>query len=165
LGVFFAGASFLGLAMLITRRSVFRKQKAAVPLFYQPSNRPVSKTGSESPLLAVEALNLATLNVMGFAIMTAGGLAWALDISHIEDLRAMVRKSMGTKGGGRTDEEAEAEVEEWIAGLLSRKELKDKTKDIKASTHKDDQWITKILTIREQEKAAEEAKQPLQKDK
>lgn len=165
LGLFCTGASFFGLAMLVTRRSVVRKQRATIPLFYHPSNRPPLNAGSESPLLAFEALSLATLNVMGFAIMTAGGLSWALDISHIQDLRAMVRKSTGTHGGGGIDHEADADVEEWIASILSRKELKDKTQDIKASSHKDDQWITKILTIREKEKAEQEAKESLEKEK
>jgi len=86
LGIFCAGASFFGLSMLITRRSVARKIKATVPLFYQPSNQPAGKISSDSSLIALEALNLATLNVLGWGIMTAGGLSWAFDVSNVQDL-------------------------------------------------------------------------------
>ncbi|KAI1348034.1 hypothetical protein F5Y01DRAFT_227107 [Xylaria sp. FL0043] len=121
LGLFFAGAGFLSLATLITRRSVARKTMATVPKFYTQSNRPVSTLGSDSSLIALEALNLATLNVLGFAIMMTGGVSWAFDISSIDDLRSMARKHIGPSGG-RTDEEAEREVEEWVAKVLLRKE-------------------------------------------
>ncbi|KAI0904498.1 hypothetical protein F4823DRAFT_205557 [Ustulina deusta] len=121
LGLFFAGAGFLSLATLITRRSVARKTMATLPKFYTPSNRPVSKIGSDSSLIALEALNLATLNVAGFAVMMTGGVSWAFDISSIDDLRGMARKHIGPSGG-RTDEEAERELEEWVAKIMLRKE-------------------------------------------
>ncbi|GAP90203.1 hypothetical protein SAMD00023353_4200450 [Rosellinia necatrix] len=121
LGLFFAGAGFLSLATLITRRSVTRKHMATLPKFYAQSNRPVDKVGSDSSLIALEALNLATLNVLGFAVMMTGGASWAFDISNIEDLRRKARKHIGGSGG-RTDEEAEQEVEEWLAKVLLRKE-------------------------------------------
>ncbi|KAI1123906.1 hypothetical protein F5Y10DRAFT_41460 [Nemania abortiva] len=121
LGLFFAGAGFLSLATLITRRSVARKHIATLPRFYTQSNRPVDKIGSDSSLIALEALNLATLNVVGFAIMMTGGVSWAFDISNIDDLRRMARKHIGPSGG-RTDEEAEQEIEEWVAKVLLRKE-------------------------------------------
>ncbi|KAJ8125645.1 hypothetical protein O1611_g7991 [Lasiodiplodia mahajangana] len=76
---------------------------------------------SDSSLIALEALNLATLNVVGFAIMMIGGVSWAFDISNIDDLRRMARKHIGPSGG-RTDEEAEQEIEEWVAKVLLRKE-------------------------------------------
>ncbi|KAI0099837.1 hypothetical protein GGR51DRAFT_386115 [Nemania sp. FL0031] len=121
LGLFFAGAGFLSLATLITRRSVARKHIATMPRFYTQSNRPVNKMSSDSSLIALEALNLATLNVVGFAIMMTGGVSWAFDISSIDDLRRMARKHIGPSGG-RTDEEAEQEIEEWVAKVLLRKE-------------------------------------------
>ncbi|KAI8627844.1 hypothetical protein F5Y19DRAFT_156972 [Xylariaceae sp. FL1651] len=124
LGLFFAGAGFLTLSTIITRRSVARKVVATVPKFYNPSNRPVNKISSDSSLIALEALNLATLNVIGFAIMMTGGISWAFDISNIEDLRRMARKHIGPPGG-RTDEEAEQEIEEWIAKVMLRKEKKE----------------------------------------
>ncbi|OTA87524.1 hypothetical protein M434DRAFT_59890, partial [Hypoxylon sp. CO27-5] len=125
LGLFFAGGGFLALSTLMTRRAITRKHMATIPQFYQPSNRPVSKIQSDSSLIALEALNLATLNVMGFGIMMTGGLAWAFDISSIDDLRRMARRHIGPPGG-RTDEEAEREIEEWVAKVLLRKEQKEK---------------------------------------
>ncbi|KAI8948126.1 hypothetical protein F4801DRAFT_473976 [Xylaria longipes] len=121
LGLFFGGVGFLSLATLITRRSVARKTLATVPKFYTQSNRPVNKIGSDSSLIALEALNLATLNVVGFAIMMTGGISWAFDLSNIDDLRRKARKHIGPPGG-KTDEEAEREVEEWVAKVLLRKE-------------------------------------------
>lgn len=129
LTLFFAGAGFLGLSTFITRRSVGRKYLATLPRFYQPSNRPSNKISSDSSFIALEALNLATLNVIGFAIMATGGLSWAFDVSDIEELRAMARANLGTAGGGRTDEEAEREVEEWVAKVLLRKEQNEKAQD------------------------------------
>ncbi|KAI0883824.1 uncharacterized protein GGS22DRAFT_26406 [Annulohypoxylon maeteangense] len=125
LGLFFGGAGFMFLSTLITRRSVTRKYMATVPKFYNQSNRPAIKAPSDGSLIALEALNLATLNVMGFGIMTTGGLAWAFDVSSVDDLRAMARRSYGIRGG-QTDEEAEREIEEWIASVLGRKEEKEK---------------------------------------
>ncbi|KAI0384353.1 hypothetical protein F5Y04DRAFT_227399 [Hypomontagnella monticulosa] len=124
LGLFFAGGAFLGLSILITRRAVARKLKATVPDFYQQSNRPVKKIQSDNSLIAVEALNLATLNVMGFGIMATGGLAWAFDISSVDDLRRKARRHIGTTRG-YTDEESEREIEEWVASVLVRKDKKE----------------------------------------
>ncbi|KAI1109521.1 hypothetical protein F5Y14DRAFT_25751 [Nemania sp. NC0429] len=121
LGLFFAGAGFLSLATLITRRSVARKLRVTMPKFYVQSNRPVNKLDSDGPLIALEALNLATLNVLGFGVMMAGGLSWAFDVSGIEDLRRMARRQLGPSGG-RTDEESEREIEEWVAKVLLRKD-------------------------------------------
>jgi hypothetical protein len=74
------------------------------------------------PLMAIEALNLATLNVISFAVMFVGGMSFAFDISSIDELRAKARQVIGGAAGGRTDEEAEREVEEWVARVLARKE-------------------------------------------
>jgi hypothetical protein len=133
LGLFFAGATFLGLSTLVTRRAVTRKIRATVPRFFIPSNNPVNKIDQDNSLIAVEALGLATVNVMGFGIMSTGGLAWAFDIMNVEELRALARKSMERSGGGTTDEEAEREVEEWFASILAKKEDKLQKQDDKAS--------------------------------
>ncbi|KAI2610456.1 hypothetical protein GGR54DRAFT_376914 [Hypoxylon sp. NC1633] len=124
LSLFFAGAGFLTLSTFITRRAVARKLMTAAPKFYQQSNRPVNKIQSDSSLIALEALSLATINVMGFGIMAAGGLAWAFDISNIDDLRRKARRHIGPPGG-QTDEEAEREVEEWVARVLLKKEQRE----------------------------------------
>ncbi|KAI1766771.1 hypothetical protein GGR53DRAFT_189868 [Hypoxylon sp. FL1150] len=135
LGMFFAGAGFLSLSTLITRRAVARKHRLTVPKFYTQSNRTVNKMQSDSSLIALEALNLATLNVFGFGIMLTGGLSWAFDFSSVDDLRKMARRNMGPTGG-QTDEEAEREIEEWVAKVLGRKDQKDE--GTKPSTKTDD---------------------------
>ncbi|KAK7756662.1 hypothetical protein SLS62_001499 [Diatrype stigma] len=121
LGLFFAGAGFLGLSTLVTRRSVVKKRLATIPSFYTPSNRPVNTLPADSSLIALEALSLATLNVTGFGIMCTGGLSWAFDISSLEDLRQKSRRHLG-ESGGHADEEAEKEIEEWVTKMLGRKE-------------------------------------------
>lgn len=75
---------------------------------------------------AFEALNLATVNVTSFAMMMAGGLLWALDISSMEELRQKVRGGMGVDGSGRSEREAEEEWEEWLAVTLARREEKER---------------------------------------
>ncbi|RYP69981.1 hypothetical protein DL771_005772 [Monosporascus sp. 5C6A] len=128
LGLFVAGAGFLSLSVLATRRAIARKRLATIPKFYHPSNRPVNTTNSDSSLIALEALNLATLNVMGFGIMCTGGIAWAFDISSLDDLRSMARGHIGPSGS-HIDEEAEREVAEWIAKVLPIKELREQEGD------------------------------------
>ena len=124
LGLFFGGAVFLSLSSLITRRAVARKLKVTQPRFFIPSNKPVNKVDGDNSLIAFEALSLATLNVFGFGIMSTGGLSWAFDVSTADELRGMARKTLGADGS-KTDEEAEREVEEWVAKMLFKKDPKD----------------------------------------
>lgn len=120
LGLFFAGAGFFAFSAIVTRRSVARKITAAAPKFYHPSHRaPTKGENSEGSFIAFEALNLATLNVVSFAMMAAGGVAWSCDISSVDDLRAMARRKIGMAAGD-IDEEAEKEVEEWVAKILKK---------------------------------------------
>lgn len=123
LGLFFAGAGFLTFSTLVTRRAIARKQIASLPKFYQPSHRPPINGGdrTEGSLVALEALNLATLNVISFGIMAAGGLSWAFDISSVEDLRSRARRHVGYQPG-EIDEKAEKEIEEWVTRVLLKKE-------------------------------------------
>lgn len=93
---------------------------AAYPKFYSPSHAAAGKQGNpEGSLIALEALNLATLNVVSFGMMMTGGAAWAFDISSVEDLRAMARRSIHG-AAGQTDEAAEREFEEWAARVLTK---------------------------------------------
>ena len=123
LGLFFAGAGFLTASILISRRAAIRHHRTSQLKYYHP-NYKSAKTGDATerrdPMVAVEALNLATLNVMSFALMAGAGTAWALDISSIEDLRERARRSLYGPGG-RADEDAEKEVAEWMAKTLGRK--------------------------------------------
>ena len=73
--------------------------------------------------LAIEALNLATLNVLSFFMMMTGGFSWALDLSSVDDLRALAQRytrASGTGDGAKIDEEAEREVEEWVSKMLKK---------------------------------------------
>ncbi|KAL3420221.1 hypothetical protein PVAG01_08720 [Phlyctema vagabunda] len=121
LGLFLAGASFFGVTSLITRRALVRRYKATTPKFYQPSNRPSMEF--DGAMEAFEALSIATINVASIGMMTAGGLLWAFDISSIEDMRKKVRTNLGTEGFTK-DQDAEEEIEEWVAGILGRKDEK-----------------------------------------
>ncbi|ETS84269.1 hypothetical protein PFICI_02294 [Pestalotiopsis fici W106-1] len=118
LGFFAAGAGFLSLSVLITRRAILRKHLTAIPLFFEQSNKPASKLSGDGGLVAVEALGLATLNTMGFGIMATGGLSWAFDLSSVEELRAAARKQIVGEAGD-IDEAAEREVAEYFSNLLS----------------------------------------------
>jgi len=72
---------------------------------------------------AFEALNIATVNVFSVGIMFTGGLLWAFDIASLDDMRKKVRTNLGVDPI-RTDQDAEAEIEEWFATVLARKEFK-----------------------------------------
>ena len=86
--------------------------------------------GSQPPtaILAVEALSLATINVFSWAMLFTGGALWYLDVQSLGDLRRMIRGGLGVDGTGRSEQEAEEEVEEWIVGVLARKEDKERVR-------------------------------------
>lgn len=120
LGLFFAGAGFTLVSVLITRRAIARKKIAALPKFYQPSHAPAGEqVNPEGPLIAFEALGLATLNVISVGIMATGGLSWAFDLSSAEELRERSRRSLYGKVG-QTDKDGEREMEELATMLLSK---------------------------------------------
>ncbi|KAL2055102.1 hypothetical protein ABVK25_004440 [Lepraria finkii] len=125
LTLFLAGASFLTISGLITRRQLARRHLSTIPRFYHPSTRPPT-TPVSGAFEAFEALNLATINVTSFMMMITGGLLWAFDISSLEDIRSKVRGDWGVDGSGRTEGDVEEEFEEWVAGILKRKEDKEK---------------------------------------
>jgi hypothetical protein len=131
LGLFAAGAGFLTLSTLITRRAVTRKMAQSAPRMFQPSHHGPGipprgqKDKGDDALVAVEALGLATLNVFSFGVMMTGGFMWAFDISNIEDLRRKARASLYGVDGV-VDQAAEQQVEEWVAEVLSKKEKREK---------------------------------------
>lgn len=121
LGLFAAGVGFFAISSVITRRSIVRRYKATVPKFYQPSNQPGTQVNGA--MEAFEALNIATVNVFSVGMMLTGGLLWAFDIASLDDMRSKVRTNLGVDPI-RTDQDAEAEIEEWFATVLARKEFK-----------------------------------------
>ena len=74
---------------------------------------------------AVEALNLATINVLSVAMLGSGGLLWYFDINSMEDARRKLRGGLGVDGSGRDETQAEEDFEEWMATVLARKETKE----------------------------------------
>ena len=80
-------------------------------------------------LEAIEALNVATINVLSVAMMAVGGGLWALDINSLEEGRVKMRRAMGVEVYGKTEEEASDEIEEWIANTLARKEVKERARE------------------------------------
>lgn len=116
--IFLAGAAFVGLSTLITKRSLNRKLAAVRPSgLFSPSNKVPEANGG---IDAAEALTLATLNVGSYAVMIGGGALWALDISDVEDMRSYVRKGMNTDGHGKTEAESEDDIEEWMAVVMAK---------------------------------------------
>lgn len=77
---------------------------------------------------AVEALNVATINVLSLAMMSTGGLLWYFDINSMDDARRKLRGGLGVDGSGRDEKQAEEEFEEWMATVMSRKEAKEREK-------------------------------------
>lgn len=76
---------------------------------------------------AYEALSIATINVISFAVMMTGGTLWAFDISSMDELRQKVsRRKLELDGIGRTgkDEAAEEEWKEFLGKALNKKENK-----------------------------------------
>ncbi|KAL1644137.1 hypothetical protein SLS58_004417 [Diplodia intermedia] len=121
-GLFFAGATFFTGAQLLTRRALRRRLKLPTPPFYHPSITPYQQ--GNGAMDALEAFNLATVNVISAAIMLTGGAMWATDISTLDDLRSKVRHRVGTGDSKKSDEE----IEEWIAEVLARKDMKEAVK-------------------------------------
>jgi len=84
---------------------------------------------AHGPLMAVEALTLATMNVFSWAIMVTGGALWAFDIASMDEMRQRIRGGLGVDGSGRSEQEAEEDMEEWLATVLARKEDKERAAD------------------------------------
>ncbi|EAA35011.1 hypothetical protein GE21DRAFT_242 [Neurospora crassa] len=125
LGLFFGGATFFALSVAVSRRAVARHLKASKMEIFAPNMiagmaRPgnINSKAPRDPMVAVEALNLATLNVISFATMAAGGTCWAFDLLSVEDLRRKARRTLYGGTEANLDEEAEREVAEWVAKTL-----------------------------------------------
>ncbi|GAB1312246.1 hypothetical protein MFIFM68171_02456 [Madurella fahalii] len=120
LGLYFGGAGFLAFSILITRRAVTRYKLASQLKFFEPTNgNGITHHGlpQKDPGMALQALNLATLNTFSFGIMMAGGISWAFDISTVDDLKRLTRRSMDAAGGD-LDPAAEEEIAQWVANTF-----------------------------------------------
>ncbi|TPX13970.1 uncharacterized protein E0L32_005670 [Thyridium curvatum] len=164
LGVFFVGAGFLTWSTLLARRAVRRRTAAAYPkLFDESYLRPdaAPRRDPDGPLIALEALNLATLSVLSWGIMMTGGLAFAFDVSSAEEMRARARAQllgMGPDGDGsgkapQTEEEAEREVQEFLAKVYFRRKDDDDGEGAGAgeAASELDKWVARVLRLEKDE--------------
>ena len=131
--VFASSVVFFGFSILITRRAIFRRQNAhlAEALAAEKIARGepvVAPPKVNSTLEAIEALNVATINVLSIAMMATSGALWYLDINNMDQARFKMRRAMGVDVYAKTEDEANEEIEEWIASTLARKEQKELAK-------------------------------------
>ncbi|KAJ4264026.1 hypothetical protein NW762_006065 [Fusarium torreyae] len=117
-GLLLTGAGFLAASVAISRRSVLRMRRESFPKFYSSNRHPVKVDSSDRSLLAVQALGLATLNVMSFGIMLVGGISWAFDLSSITELRE--RTQAAIRRPGLVNPEDEKAMEEMMEDLMGK---------------------------------------------
>lgn len=123
LSLFFAGAAFFGLSLVVTRRAVARKILATAPGQFTPSNfQPKNVNGGVE---AAQAFALATLNVSSAAMMLTGGAMYAFDITDPEDLRSKFRRHMGFERTTFEEAAQDKEMEELVKQFLDKKDDQD----------------------------------------
>ncbi|KAL3493752.1 hypothetical protein BJX62DRAFT_234874 [Aspergillus germanicus] len=129
------GALFFAFSVFTTRRAFLRRVKATTPPYW--TSTPFHKPKANGGMDAFEALNLATLNVLSFAMMATGSVLWALDINGLEDMRRYVRTraASGIFGGegnelSEADKEMEKEVEEFVGRYLGKRVEDNKLVDL-----------------------------------
>ena len=125
--IFSAGVAFFAFSLLITRRAFTRRRIASNPAFYTnaPGHRDAQSKSVSGPIEALEALSIATTNVLSLAMMGIGGTLWSLDINSLEEGRRFIRGGLGVDGSGRSEKQAEEDFEEWMATTLARKDAKE----------------------------------------
>ncbi|CAM1502123.1 Fc.00g041070.m01.CDS01 [Cosmosporella sp. VM-42] len=119
-GLFAAGAGFLAASIAISRRSVLRRRLHTIPSFYTSNRAGPKFDSSDRSLMAVEALGLATLNVMSFGIALVGGVAWGFDLSSTSELRERSQAAIRRKGFTNVSPEDEEEMKNMMSDLLGR---------------------------------------------
>ncbi len=124
--IFGAGALFCAFSLVITRRAFARKRFASNLAFYNnaPAHQADQATKVNGAVEAMEALSLATLNVLSVSMMATGGAMWYMNINSLADARRTIRGGLGVDGSGRSEKDAEEDFEEWLATTLARKETK-----------------------------------------
>ncbi|KMP02467.1 hypothetical protein CIHG_06477 [Coccidioides immitis H538.4] len=135
------GSLFFVLSALITRRSLARRRLATIPPYYTSATN--HKPPVNGAMEALEALNIATINVASLAMIGVGGAMHAFDINGMDDLRRKIRGGLGVDGTGRSEKEVEEELEEWVVSVLNRKTEKEK----KAGTDAPVVWIFDVPSV------------------
>ncbi|KAJ5198191.1 uncharacterized protein N7498_007308 [Penicillium cinerascens] len=119
LKLFIGGIAFSTFSVFITRRASIRKRIACIPPFYTSSL--FHQPNANGAMEAFEALNLATINVLSFGMLTIGASMYALDVNGIEDMRKIMRGGLEGAAQGKSDEELENDVQEWVASVLGNR--------------------------------------------
>ena len=126
----YGGALFSILSLVVTRRASARKKISMIPKTFEPSSSiAASEAGGgaataarvDGSLDALQALNYATMNVFSFFMLGTGAFMTYFDVADVEDLRQMLRQSIGNDVY-EGDSKADKEIEEWIAETLARKD-------------------------------------------
>jgi hypothetical protein len=87
---------------------------------------PLSSAYTSGAKDALEALTISTVSVMSVTLMLVGGCAWAFDIASLPELRERLRAGIGLD---EPAQDANEEIEEWVASVLARKENKEKQQE------------------------------------
>lgn len=118
LKLFLGGIAFFSLSVWVTRRASIKKRLDCIPPFYSSSLYFQPKVNGAGE--AFEALSLASLNVFSFGMMTTGAALYALDINGLDDARRFMRVAMQGEidETGKSDEQLEQEVTEWVTNML-----------------------------------------------
>ena len=138
----YGGLAFTAFSIWVTRRSLRRKRLQAPPAD-ATSTAPASASKADGAFEAVEALNIATLNVFAVAMAATGIAATYFDIADIEDLRDGIRKGVGYDVYAG-DSAADKEMEGWVAGVLAESDGKGGLRESIAK---------KVVELQEKEKA------------
>lgn len=122
LGLLFAGAGFMAASIAVARRSVLRRQLESLPKFYSSNRAQLQQPvdSGERGLMAVQALGLATLNVMSFGVLLTGGISWAFDLCSLAELRGRTQAALRRQGGDFASPEDEQEMEKMMSSILDR---------------------------------------------
>ncbi len=110
-------------SVAVARRAVLRRQREALPLFFQGwTNRPARQVDSaDRSLMAAQAFGLATLNVASFGVLMTGGVAWAFDLCSMDELRERTQTALRRPPGeGLLNAEDEQEMEKMMDSLLQK---------------------------------------------
>lgn len=70
---------------------------------------------------ALEALNLASINVLSFGMMSSGAALYALNINTLDDARRIMRAGLEGGSPSKSDEELEQDVTEWVSSVLGER--------------------------------------------
>lgn len=123
--IFGAGLAFFGFSLLVTKRA-FARKRLANPAFYAngPEIQAEQAKKVSGPMEAMEALSIATINVLSLAMVATSGAMLAFDINSMSDARRVLRGGLGVDGTGKSEKDAEEDFEEWMATVLARKDTK-----------------------------------------